>query len=76
MNSRNDLVEFIYALQDHLKKHHEDWGNKDLHTYRGALAAFLADAHGYYHHQKVDVDADVPSWRLLADCLQAASDYD
>lgn len=76
MNSRTDLVQFIYALQDDLKQHPEAWDNKDLYTYLGSLAAFLNDAHGYYRNQKLDVDADVPSWRLLADCLRAATVYD
>lgn len=76
MNTRDDLVQFIYALQDQIKEHPESWDNKDLHTYLGALAAFLNDAHGYYRNAKLNVDADVPSWRLLADCLQAASVYD
>jgi hypothetical protein len=76
MNSRGDLVQFIHALQDELEQHPEEWENQDLHTFLGALARFLNDAHGYYRNAKVDVDADVPSWRLLADCLQAASAYD
>jgi len=76
MKSRNDLARFIYALQDDLEQHPENWDNRDLHTYLGALAGFLNDAHGYYRNAKLDVDADVPSWRLLADCLQAASAYD
>jgi hypothetical protein len=76
MNSRSDLAQFIYGLQDELKQHPERWENLDLHTYLGALAAFLNDADGYYRNAKLDVDADVPSWRLLADSLQAASAYD
>lgn len=76
MNSRSDLVQFIYALQDELRQHPERWENVDLHTYLGALAAFLNDVHGYYRNAKLDVDAEVASWRLLADCLQAASAYD
>ena len=76
MDSRSDLVQFIYALQNDLNQHPENWENSDLQTYLGALAAFLADADGYYRNKKVDVDADVPSWRLLADSLQAASVYD
>jgi hypothetical protein len=76
MNSRSDLVQFIYALQDDLSQHPENWDNKDLHTYLGALASFLADADGYYRNQHVDVDANLPSWRILGDCLQAASVYD
>ncbi len=52
------------------------WDNRDLHAYLGALAAFLNDVHGYYRNTRMDVNADVPSWRLLADCLQAASVYD
>ena len=76
MNSRRDLAQFIYALQDELKQHPERWDNIDLYTYLGALAAFLNDADGYYRNAKLDVDADVPSWLLLADCLQAAAVYE
>lgn len=53
MNSRSDLVRFIYALQDELKQHPERWENLDLHTYLGALAGFLSDAHGYYRNAKL-----------------------
>ena len=76
MNSRDDLVMFIYTLQDELDEHPESWGNKDLVTYLGALARFLNDADGYYHNMKLEIDADVPSWRLMADSLRAASEYD
>jgi hypothetical protein len=76
MNSRGDLVHFIYALQDDLEQHPANWDNQDLHTFLGALARFLNDADGYYRNAKEDVDADTPSWRLLANSLQAASVYD
>ena len=76
MDSRSELIQFIYALQNDLKEHPENWENSDLHTYLGALAAFLGDADGYYRNMKVDLDADVPSWKLLADCLPAASVYE
>jgi hypothetical protein len=74
MESRSDLIQFIYALQDDLKQRPKEWENTDLNTYLGAL--FLGDAHGYYLNRKEDVNADVPSWRLLADSLQAASVYE
>lgn len=76
MNTRGDLARFVYALQDDLKHHPENWENQDLHTFLGALARFLKDARGYYHNERPDIDADIPSWRLFADCLQAASCYD
>jgi hypothetical protein len=76
MNSRSDLIQFICALQDDLKQHPENWENSDLYSYLGALAGFLGDAHGYYRNKKEDVDPDVPSWRLLADSLQAATVYE
>ena len=76
MNSRGDLVYFIYALQDELEQHPEVFENNDLHTYLGALARFLNDAHGNYRNARLDVDADMPSWLLLANSLQAASVYD
>jgi len=76
MNSRSDLVQYIYALQDDVKGNPKGWENADLHTYLGALAAFLNDAHGYYRNAKLDVNADEPSWLLFADCLVAAAAYD
>jgi hypothetical protein len=76
MNSRADLVNFVYALQDDLEQNPEAWDNKDLHEFLGALARFLSDAHGYYRNARLAVDADVASWRLLADSLQAATVYD
>jgi hypothetical protein len=76
MNSRSDLILFIYALKDDLKQHPENWENCDLHTYLGALGRFLGDAQGYYRNRKEDVDTEVPSWRLFADSLLAASIYD
>lgn len=76
MNSRHDLARFIYALQDELEHCSTVWENRDLHTFLGALARFVNDADGYYLNRKEDMDADAPSWRLLADSLQAASCYD
>jgi hypothetical protein len=76
IRSRADLVALIYALQDDLKQHRGDWENLDLATYLGALAAWLNDADGYYRNFKLNVSADVPSWRLFADCLIAARVYE
>lgn len=76
INSRGDLVSFIYALQNELEEQPEIWENHDLHTYLGALARFLNDADGYYRNAGLNVDADKPSWRLLADSLVAATAYD
>jgi len=76
MNSRDDLVDFVYVLQNDLKQNPDAWENQDLHTFLGALARFLNDAQGYYRNARLDINADVPSWRLLADSLQAASVYD
>jgi hypothetical protein len=76
MTSRRDLVRFINSLHDELKDHPEQWDNKDLGDYLDAFAAFLGSAHHYYRNMGEDVDADVPSWRLLADCFVAAISYD
>ncbi|WP_459554832.1 DUF7660 family protein [Lacunimicrobium album] len=76
MNSRSDLVRFVYALQDELDHHPELWENRDLSTFLGAFARFLNDADGYYINAKEDVNADIPSWRLIADSMLAASSYD
>ena len=76
IGSREEFVRFVYSLEDELRQHPEDWDNKDLATFLSALAAWLSDAHGYYRNLKLDVSADVPSWRLFADSLLAARVYD
>ena len=76
LDSREDLVRFVYALQVSHTEHPEVWDNRDLATFLGAFAAFLNDAGGYYRNAKLNVSADTPSWRLFADCLLAARVYD
>ena len=76
INSRQDLVRFVYGLLNNLDQHPEEWDNKDLRYYLRALAAFLNDADGYYKHAHLKESADTPSWQLFAHCLRAASCYD
>jgi len=76
INSREDLVEFIYGLLNELEQHPGAWANNDLSSFLHGLAGFLRDAGGYYRNFKRNVDANVPSWRLMADSLQAASVYE
>jgi len=54
----------------------KDWEHLDLHSYLGAIAAFLNDADGYYKNVKIDALADTPSWRLFANCMLAARVYE
>lgn len=76
LKSRHDLVALIYSLHEEIEANPERWDNRTLSSYLRALAAFLNDAQGYYDNAKLNVSADVPSWRLFADCLSAASIYD
>ncbi len=76
VSSRAEFISFVYALSDYWAKNSESLGNRSPAAYLAALAQWLGDADGYYRNFKLDVSTDTPSWRLFADCLAAAGDYD
>ena len=72
VQSRADFVRFICELQKHYKK----WENNDLPSFLEALSAYAADVDGYYMNMELDIDADLPSWRVFADIFKGATMYE
>lgn len=50
-----------------------DWENATLPAYLEALAAWLRDSDGFYSNQGREVP---DGWRVMADALQAATNYE
>lgn len=50
------------------------WANAEVHEYLDALAAWLADADGFYLNQERVSPGN--GWEVVNDALQAATDYE
>ena len=74
--SREGLAQFVEYLMRDLHANPETWENVRLEDFLEALAAYIRDVPGYYQNFQMDVDPDVPSWRLFADVLAGATIYE
>lgn len=75
INTRNQLVSHIRALQKNIVEFPDEWENKDLSSYLEALSAWLEDCDGYYENRGQEVP-NQGNWSLIADMLSAAKVYE
>lgn len=72
MNTRSQFVELVKVLAINLRQHPDEWQNNCLLGFVQGLAGFVENMDGYYENMEIDVDCDVPSWRVFAEALLAA----
>ena len=75
IKTREDLVEFVVALQVDLLSHPERWENASLDRFLGALASWIEDMDGYYLNQGKP-SPETPGWRTIGEMLAAARIYE
>jgi hypothetical protein len=75
IHSKADLIKFIEALADDLRRHPQSWENNSLDRYLAALSSWLADSDGYYRKHELRPVID-PSWKTIAEMLIAAKMYE
>jgi hypothetical protein len=75
VETREDLVAFIELLREEFAKAGHQWENPTLETYLEAMQAVLIDWKGRFINRSETVPK-VPSWRLIAEVLLAASAYE
>ena len=75
VETRDDLVAFVERLRADLAASRSQWENADLPQYLEALAAWVADMDGYFANNG-DPVPKAPSWRLVAQMLDAAKHYE
>jgi hypothetical protein len=73
--SRDDFVAFARSLRADLEDDPTQFENADLGTYLGAIAAWVEDMDGYFQNIGRP-EQSVPSWRLFAQILSAAAQYE
>jgi hypothetical protein len=74
VRTRQDLVEFIRALNTNLLENGDNWENPTLERYLDAMAAWIADMDGFYKNQGVKVPK--ANWQLMGQILLAATIYE
>ena len=57
-------------------KDKEEWENPTLERFLEAMTRYAKDVQGYYNNFHLNIDADVPSWRVFADILTGAKGYE
>jgi hypothetical protein len=75
ITSRDEFQYFTECLiQDYLQNNSE-WENRSLIDYLTGLGKFTMDMDGYYKNMDEKVDANISTWRIMAEILLAASVY-
>ncbi len=75
IQTREDFLHFLHALLEDLRSHPEQWENLTLEGYLQAMAAWGADAEGYYAGQGIPLSPQA-SWKTLGEMLLAAKIYE
>jgi hypothetical protein len=76
IQSRADFIGFVSWLTRDFEENRSAWENVTIENFLRGLASYLANAQGFYDTHDLKVDAELPSWRLFADALHAATVYD
>ena len=76
IKTRQDFVVFLNVLLSDLQKNKDSWENQDLESFLEALSRSAGDIHGFYANTNQTVDADKPSWKVIADMLMSARIYE
>lgn len=76
VSSREELAQYVKALQKDLVANPGSWENVTLESYFEALATYIQDVHKFYEHNHIQIDAEQPSWQLFADVLAGAAIYE
>ena len=75
VQSRADLAAFIRSLRQDFHVNPTAWENDTLELFLEALAAWIDDMEGYYRNQGKPLP-DTPDWKMVADMLTAARQYE
>lgn len=67
IQSKEDLIRFIFELRSDLDINKENWENPSLDRYLEAMEAWLTDTNEEFSQ---------PSWKLFADILYASKIYE
>ena len=76
IRTRHDLAAFVAKLKVELDSNADDWENSDLSSFLDAMSAWIEDMDGFYRNTGQAFSESTPSWKVLADILYAARNYE
>ncbi len=65
----------VKVLLDNLKNNPEEWENRTLEEFLGAMASWIEDMEGYYMNNNHPAPENV-NWKVFAEILVAAKMYE
>ncbi len=74
--TRIDFIDFLKDFRRDLKENQSNWENRSLEDFLEAMEAYSEDIQGFYDNQKMNVDADKPTWENFATILKGAKIYE
>jgi len=75
VDSKESLIRFIDELRHNFIENKEEWENTDIVSFLEAISAWIDDMEGYYQNHNQNMPAN-PSWRVIANMLYAAKNYE
>jgi hypothetical protein len=75
VRSKKDFILFLEVLITDLNENLNEWENKTLPDYLGAMQSWSEDMEGYYLNNNLEVPQDV-NWKVVTDILMAARVYE
>lgn len=76
VDNRQSFIQFLSQLRIDLQRNGQEWENNTLESFLDAMVRYTEDIQGYYDNTNQNANADVPSWKLLADILKGATIYE
>jgi hypothetical protein len=73
---RQSFITFLEKFREDYVQNKESWENHTLDRFLQAMCAYAEDVQGYYNNLKLNINADVPTWRVFADILSGAKVYE
>jgi hypothetical protein len=75
IKTRQDFQDFLEHFTADLRENEDEWDNTDLGSYLTGFTRFAKDMDGYFENREESVDTGIPTWKLFAQMLLAASVY-
>ncbi len=75
VKTKDDLVIFLTALADDLKKNKDEWENQSLYQYIEAISSWLESMEIVYENADLEFP-DNPSWSTIADIFYVGKIYE
>ena len=74
--TRIEFIDFLKNFRKDLNSNQSKWENITLNDFLEAMERYTKDVQGYYDNNKMNIDADEPTWENFKTIMQGASKYE